>query len=300
MPGGILDCAAEATLARCRLLPISLVMVEQSTTIRNDAQGLRDQQPVAESGTADTPIADRLAPTAPRLAVAAVLRAALWLLLSAAIVAATGFVLYAPRDLPVSSRDAALAQLVIELDQGETVEATATVSRRHWWDYFHETSGVLAATERRLIWVGVTPRGIIERDAGQPTAFDVAYYPYDSVTSAVRRVFFGARRGIVLTRGPERDAFIVQSEEAPTVRILTAVMDRRLAAIRSEAERERRQQEYAAFLARQPVYHDVKFGEALSSIAEQYGLSPDSLKMLNGLTDDRIKAGQRLLVRPGL
>nr|MBA3558920.1 LysM peptidoglycan-binding domain-containing protein [Gemmatimonadaceae bacterium] len=78
------------------------------------------------------------------------------------------------------------------------------------------------------------------------------------------------------------------------------VMDRRLAAIRSEAERERRQQEYAAFLARQPVYHDVKFGEALSSIAEQYGLSPDSLKMLNGLTDDRIKAGQRLLVRPGL
>jgi len=236
---------------------------------------------------------------APQLALAAVLRVGLWVLLSGVIVAATGFVLYAPRDVPLAPREAALAQLAIELEQGETVEATANVSRRHWWDYFHETAGVLAGTERRLIWVGVTPRGIIERDAGQPTAFDVKYFPYDSVTSAGRRVFFGTRRGIVLTRGLERDAFIVRSEEAPNVRRLKAVMDRRLAAIRSESERERRQQEYAAFLARQPVYHEVKFGEALSSIAEQYGLSPDSLRVLNGLTDFRIKAGQKLLVRPG-
>ncbi|MBC7790390.1 MAG: LysM peptidoglycan-binding domain-containing protein, partial [Anaerolineae bacterium] len=200
--------------------------------------------------------------------------------------------------LPIPPRAAALAQLAIELDQGETVEATVNVSRRHWWDYFHATPGVLAATERRLIWVGVSPRGLIERDAGQPTAFDVEYYPYDSVTVAEGRVFFGTRRGVVLARARGRDAFIVQSNEMSNVRRIAGLMERRLAAIRSELERERRQQEYAAFLARQPVYHDVKRGEALSSIAEQYGLSPDSLRMLNGLPDNRIKAGQKLLVRP--
>ncbi|MGI9077230.1 MAG: LysM peptidoglycan-binding domain-containing protein [Gemmatimonadaceae bacterium] len=274
-------------------------MVDEIVADANDAASRTAQQRLAEPAVAGASLAGRARFTATRFPVTSVLRAAVWALLSAAIVAAIGFVLYAPRDIPRSPRDAALAQLVIELEQGESVEATANVSRRHWWDYFHATPGVLAATERRLIWVGVTPRGLIERDASQPTAFDVEFYPYDSVTAGPGRVFFGTRRGIVVRRGPERDAFIVESNEMSNIRRLTGVMERRLASIRSEAERERRRQEYAAFLARQPVYHDVKAGDALSSIAEQYGLSPDSLKVLNGLTDSRIKAGQRLLVRPG-
>ncbi|MBC7789138.1 MAG: hypothetical protein H7Z74_04250, partial [Anaerolineae bacterium] len=69
-----------------------------------------------------------------RFPVASALRAASWVLLIGAIIAAAGFLLYSPRDLPIPPRAAALAQLAIELDQGETVEATVNVSRRHWWD----------------------------------------------------------------------------------------------------------------------------------------------------------------------
>ena len=273
-------------------------MVDQSASTSQSASST-DQQHRADPGFTDASFGGRARSAAARLPVALAVRVALSVLIFAAIVIAAGLLLYAPRTIHIDPRVAALAQLAIELDQGETVEATANVSRRHWWDYYHATSGVIAATERRLIWVGITPRGLIERDASQPTAFDVEYYPYDSVTAAPARVFFGTRRGVVITRGGERDAFIVQSDEMANMRRLTGVMERRLAAIRSEIERERRQQEYAAFLARQPVYHDVRSREALSTIAEQYGLTPDSLMILNGLSDNRIKAGQRLLVRPG-
>ncbi len=45
--------------------------------------------------------------------------------------------------------------------------------------------------------------------------------------------------------------------------------------------------------------HVVKRGESLGVIAQRYGLSVSRLKSLNGLKSDRIKAGQRLVVRRG-
>ena len=45
--------------------------------------------------------------------------------------------------------------------------------------------------------------------------------------------------------------------------------------------------------------HTVRSGESLSVIAERYGTSVARLKSLNGLRSDRIRAGQRLVVRRG-
>ena len=45
------------------------------------------------------------------------------------------------------------------------------------------------------------------------------------------------------------------------------------------------------------VYHTVKKGETLSSIARKYGLSVAQLKKLNGLKKDSIRVGQRLRVK---
>ena len=51
--------------------------------------------------------------------------------------------------------------------------------------------------------------------------------------------------------------------------------------------------------AAKTVTHTVRSGESLSVIAERYGTSVSRLKSLNKLRSDRIKAGQKLVVRRG-
>lgn len=233
-------------------------------------------------------------------------RVAVWTALVLSALVALGVALYTPRLGTEAARRVARRQLALELDAGEMVERSAFAAQRHWYDYYHETHGVLAATERRLIWVGVVPRGVVERGtADEPPAFDVRSWAYDSVTARRGRVFFGTRRGVILAArgGPAapagRDGFAVGGRQWAALQEVLRVTERRQALLRAEAERERQSQEYAAWLARQPVYHVVRRGEALSTLASQYNITPDSLRALNGITGDRIKIGQRLLVKPG-
>lgn len=93
--------------------------------------------------------------------------------------------------------------------------------------------------------------------------------------------------------------FAVRSSDAQSRQAVLTTVERRQSELRAEAERERAEQERLAWLARQPVYHTVQPGDAVISIAQQYGLTPDSLRALNGLTSDRIRVGQVLLVKPG-
>jgi spore germination protein YaaH len=44
------------------------------------------------------------------------------------------------------------------------------------------------------------------------------------------------------------------------------------------------------------VYHDVKYGQALWSIAIAYGTTIKQIQQLNGLTDTTVQTGQHLLV----
>ena len=50
---------------------------------------------------------------------------------------------------------------------------------------------------------------------------------------------------------------------------------------------------------RQPVYHVVRPGDAISSIASWYETSPEKIQELNGITGNKIKVGQKLLIHPG-
>lgn len=219
-----------------------------------------------------------------------------------AAIGVAGWMLYTPRLGAAAAERLARSELALVLDGGETVEQSALVSRRLWWNYYHPIRGVLAATDRRLIWVGVVPRGLLERDPDEPPAFDVKTWAYDydadSVSARAARIFPGARRGIAVASPADRAAFAVAGREWPHVTQVTGVLNRRQAALREQAERERQGQEYAAWLARQPVFHIVRRGEALFTIASLYGLTPDSLRALNNLPSDRIVIGRRLLVKP--
>ena len=182
---------------------------------------------------------------------------------------------------------------------GEVLEAKAYVSQRHWWNYYHETNGLLATTERRILFIGVVPRGLIEPLEEDAPLLDVRSWPYDSVTVTPARLFLGTARGVAFASRAGREAFAVTDRDWSDLQRVTTLVRRRQAALREAAERERRTQEYVAWLARQPVYHVVRPGDALLTVAGQYGLTPDSLRALNGLPSDKIKIGQRLLVKPG-
>jgi hypothetical protein len=224
------------------------------------------------------------------------------LLLVPVALATLGFVLYAPV-LPVRvSRAMSARQLAMILDEGERLERTTPALRRPFWRYFHPIAGVLAATDRRLIWVGVAPRAIIDWSGEEPTRFEIRDWSYDSLVVADTRVHLGVSQGLAVRASPEASAlrFAVRPMDGPTRNAVVAAIDRRQEEMREVAERERIEQERAAFLARQPVYHTVERGEAVSSIAARYGITPDSLRVLNGMTSDRIRVGQELLVKPGI
>jgi FOG: LysM repeat len=51
-------------------------------------------------------------------------------------------------------------------------------------------------------------------------------------------------------------------------------------------------------MIREPLYYTVKRGDALSLIATKFGATPDQVRSWNNLTSDRVKIGERLLVKP--
>jgi hypothetical protein len=228
-------------------------------------------------------------------------KALLALLLIAVALGALGFVGYAPRVSSTVARARAARQLAMVLEPGERLEATTPAVRRPLWRYFHPISGVLAATDRRLIWVGSIPRALIDWSEAGPPIYEISAWTYDSAIVAPTRVHLGVSPGLAVraAAGAPVMRFGVRTIDVESRRRVVNTLERRQAAVRAAAEREREEQERAAFLARQPVYHTVAPGDAVSSIAARYGITPDSLRAWNGLTSDRIRAGQRLLVKPG-
>jgi LysM domain len=195
------------------------------------------------------------------------------------------------------ARTAADRELRLSLDPGERIESEAFVSQRFLMDYLRETHGVLAGTDRRLLFVGVRPGGLPEA-SDEPPAFDVRAFPYDTVGSITRsRVFFGRAAGIVVRGGGRRESFGVDADQWPQIDRVTAGLTSRAKAQRRAAAREAEVQRIIAARPDVREFYTVKRGDALISIARDHGLTPDSLQRLNGLPDERVKIGQELLVR---
>lgn len=230
-----------------------------------------------------------------------VLRVAAALTMAAVAIVLLGFILYAPRVPSTTARVVAERQLALVLDPDERVTSTTPAIRRPLWRYFHPISGVLAATDRRLLWVGHAPRSLIEWSSSDPPVFEVVTWRYDSAFIAPTRVHLGVSPGLAVRSAPDAPAlrFAVRRADADRRAAVIAVVEQRQAELREEAERERREQERLAELARQPVYHTVEPGDAVISIAQRYGITPDSLRKLNDLESDRLFVGQVLLVKPG-
>jgi len=219
-------------------------------------------------------------------------------LIGLSLVAAWLFALYTHRGNVSAARRAVLQQLPFVLEPGERVELRAFVSQRILWDYFRETHGVLVATDRRLVFVGVPPEEILSVE-WEPQAFVQASIPDDTLTLVRRtRVFFGTSRGAVFRALGQRFPFGADERDWPGLDSLVRSLEQRQIAARAAAEHERQARLAAEEAARQPIYHTVQRGEAIDLIARKYNITPDSVLKLNNLPDARIKAGQILLVKP--
>ena len=196
-----------------------------------------------------------------------------------------------------TARGVADQELRAELDDGERVLGRAYVSQRRWDDNFRESFGVVAATDRRLLYVGLPPAPWIGRGESGPPELRVQSVPYDvPFVAGAHRQLLGLARGVEVRTPAGTDAFLVPRGEAQRVREIERVVERALQA-RTEAQ----QRDLAARTLPPPpppVYgtHLVRPGEALSTIARRYGTTPDVVRQLNRLQTDAIRIGQRLRV----
>lgn len=183
---------------------------------------------------------------------------------------------------------------------GEKVERKAKVFIRRPSDYYRGANGILYATNDRLIFVGVAPGSKFE-DKDAPPMIVSQEFPNDTLlTVKGERLYFLTAHG-VRVRHPKAQAaeFAASGGEEAALDSLAGYVNAIHEAQRAEAARERRLRQAVDALIREPIYYVVKRGDALFSIARKFETTPEKIQEWNQLVGDRVKIGQRLLVKPG-
>lgn len=257
--------------------------------------------PAPRPSRRSTAAAGRAAPAAPRPRRPFMAALKVSVVAIAAVAALVAFVvlLWVRRGDVRNDRRAAAAAARSLLEPGERIEREVNVSQRHWYHYFREMHGVLVATDRRLLYVGVEPAALLPSREFEPQAFEEHAYAWDTLTTVAReRVFFNTARGAVVHGREGRQVFAVSSAEQDRLADIASYVAARNQAVRAQLERERQARLAAEIEARKPKYHTVQPGEALISIATLYGVTPEQLREWNDLEGDRIRVGQSLMVKP--
>jgi len=186
-------------------------------------------------------------------------------------------------------------ELYASLVPGEPVWRTVPATEREWHDLYRTTYGMLAATDRRVLFVGVRPELALPDDGAR--AFDVESFPYDATFTIAPAWVPPAERGVRVGSAEHHQHFGVARGEQSRLRSLVVLATRRAAALARARARARRFRDSVAALPPLREYYTVRRGDALITIAHRYGTTAARIRALNGLADDRIIVGQDLLVR---
>jgi hypothetical protein len=185
------------------------------------------------------------------------------------------------------------------LHYGEKLQRKARVFVRRPSDYYRGANGILYATNDRVIFIGVAPGEKLENADAPPTIL-TQEFPNDTLLRlSSRRLYFLTAHGVDITYpGLPRGQFAAISGEAVALDSLTNYVNAIHDAQREAAAKEHRLRQAVAALVREPLYYMVKRGDALSLIATKFGATADQIRQWNQLEGDRVKIGQRLLVKP--
>jgi hypothetical protein len=166
-------------------------------------------------------------------------------------------------------------------------------------DYYRGANGMMYATNDRLIFIGVAPGSKFESEDAPPMILSQEF-PNDTLLRMdPRRLYFLTAHGVRVSHpgSPRGDFAAVRGQEAnldSLVDYVNGVHD----AQRKAAAIERRLRAAVAALINEPIYYTVKRGDALFSIARKFETTPEQIQQWNQLQGDRVKIGQRLLVKP--
>ena len=240
-----------------------------------------------------------------------------WVVGLAVLVTAAQIAYHAIRSDPRDATLYATRQLrfsVMRPDERPVV--TVKVSQRPAIDYFRATRGILVLTAApgdslrpfggRLIYLGLQPRDPLSPPDAPPT-FDEREWPVDtSVVVEPTRTFMLLARALKITAPRETSLTLAVSNATPeSVDSLLAQLKWRYDSLRvvGHERREVRRAEARAraesvYQGRREWYHTVQRGDALASIAKTFGTTPESLRKWNHIEGNRIRIGEKLLVKP--
>ena len=212
---------------------------------------------------------------------------------------AGGYALWQGHLDPGSARATLTRELsTYALEPGETLRASAYLYWRSPLSYFRSTHAVLAATDRRLLLLTLTPPDPLTREM-ETTLPTIRDLPKDTTVHVdTGRVMLGLSRGITLRAQDVREGWAAREDQWPSVQAVVADLSTVQRVMREDAEAIALARLAAVERARQPIWHVVNRGEALGSIATRYGTTPERLRQLNAMGSDRIRAGDSLLIKP--
>jgi len=186
------------------------------------------------------------------------------------------------------------------LTYGEKVQRKARVFMRRPSDYYRGANGMLYATNERLIFIGVAPGSKFESEDAPPVIVSQEF-PNDTLLSMrTGRLYFLTAHGVrVAHPGVPSGDFAAIGSQQPALDSLVDYVNSVHETQRKDAAAERKLLAAVDALIKQPLYYTVKRGDALFSIARKFDTTPEQLQQWNQLVGDRVKIGQRLLVKPG-
>ena len=185
------------------------------------------------------------------------------------------------------------------LHYGEKVQRKARVFMRRPSDYYRGANGILYATNDRLIFIGVAPGSKFESSDAPPMIVSQEF-PNDTLLELKgTRLYFLTAHGVrVAHPGVPRGEFAALRENVPALDSLADYVNAIHESQRKEAASEKRLRQAVEAVIKQPLYYTVKRGDALSLIATKFDATADQIRQWNQLEGDRVKIGQRLLVKP--
>lgn len=185
------------------------------------------------------------------------------------------------------------------LHYGEKVERKAKVFMRRPSDYYRGANGMLYATDERLIFIGVAPGSKFESEDAPPLIISQEF-PNDTLLSMRSgRLYFLTAHGVRVSHpGIAGGDFAALGSHAAALDSLVDYVNSVHETQRKDAAAERKLLAAVDALIRQPIYYTVKRGDALFSIARKFDATPDQLRQWNQIEGDRVKIGQKLLVKP--
>lgn len=183
---------------------------------------------------------------------------------------------------------------------GEKVQRKAHVYLRRPADYFRGTNGVLAATDERLIFIGVAPKDNLESEDAPP-AIIVQEFTNDTLLEInPGRVFFLSAPGVKVRRESQTATFAATRAHRHELDSLERYVNSSHTAQRERAAREVSLRAKVREIANAPLYYVIRRGDAISTIANTFGTTVEQLQAWNRLDGPRIRIGDRLMVKaPG-